>query len=84
MTIPTVTFHRPDVNSPSVLAGGGDAGVTVPPAISSRVCGTVGKAAPGPAVPRRKVTMVFWLNDIRFTQTQVGGLRLVFKGGGSV
>ena len=84
MTDLTVTLHRLDVNFPSALAGGGDARVTAPPAISLRVCGTVGKAAPGPAVPRRKVTMVFWLNDIRFTQTQVGGLRLVFERGGSV
>jgi len=58
--------------------------VTVPPAISLRVCGTVEKLVPGPAVLWRKVTTVMWLNDIRFTQTQVGGLRLVFERDGSV
>jgi len=63
---------------------GGDAGVIVPPAISLRVCGTVEKLVPGPAVSWRKVTTVMWLNDIRFTQTQVGGLCLLVKGDGSV
>jgi len=58
--------------------------VTVPPAISLHVCGTVEKLVPDPAVLWRKVTTVMWLNDIRFTQTQVGGLRLVFERDGSV
>jgi hypothetical protein len=79
-----VTFPRPDVNFPSAIAGGGDAGEAVPPAISLGVCGTVGKAAPGPAVPGWKVTTVMWLNGILLTQMQVGDLVFAPERSGAV
>ena len=48
------------------------------------VWGTVYQTAPDLAVQRRKVTMVFWLNGILLTETQVGDLHFVYGRGGSV